>query len=114
VPSPPAGQTVLLSAPVQAQAGREFAVAVSVAPGVAVNVGLELVYDAARLRVVGVEGAPGRVQLAVSGTTAVRFQALEGQVGPAQISVANISAVSATGENVAVSAPAPVTVNITP
>ena len=112
--SPPAGQTVLLSAPVQAQAGREFAVAVSVAPGVAVNVGLELVYDAGRLRAVGVEGAPGRVQLAVSGTTAVRFQALEGQVGPSQISVANISAVSATGENVAVSAPAPVTVNITP
>lgn len=120
VPSPPgvatpAGmQTVLLSAPVQAQAGREFAVAVSVTPGVSVNVGLELVYDAARLRAVGVEGAPGRAQLSVSGTTAVRFQALEGQAGPAQISVANISAVNAGGENVALSAPAPVTVNITP
>lgn len=113
-PARPAIQTVLLSAPMQAQAGREFAVAVSVPPGVAGNVRLDLLYDASRLRAVGVEGAPGRVQLAVSGTTAVRFFALEGQVGPAQISVANISAVGLGGENIAVSAPVPVTVNITP
>jgi len=111
----PAGmQTVLLSAPVQAQAGREFAVAVSVTPGAAVNVGIELVYDAAKLRAVGVEGTPGRALLSVSGTTAVRFQALEGQAGPAQISVGSIAASNAGGENVAFSAPAPVTVNITP
>jgi len=122
IPAPAAGeppvrpgmQTVLLSAPLQAQAGREFAVAVSAPPGIARSVQLDLVYDAAKLKAVGVEGAPGRVQLAVSGTTAVRFYALEGQVGPAQISVANISAVGLGGENIAVSAPLPVTVNITP
>ena len=111
---PPGVQTVLLATPVQAQAGREFAVAVSVPPGVAGNVRLDLVYDAAKLRVVGVEGALGRIPLVVSGTTAVRFLALEGQVGPAQISVANISVVGAGGENIALSAPVPVTVNITP
>ena len=110
----PAVQTVLLSAPTQAQAGREFAIAVSISPGVAGNVRLDLVYDAARLQAVGVEGTPGRVQLAVSGMTVVRFFAPEGQVGPAQISVANISAVGAGGENITVSTPAPVTVNITP
>ncbi len=110
----PAVQSVLLSVPLQAQAGREFAVAVSVPPGVAGNVRLDLVYDAARLQAVGVEGTPGRAQLVVSGTTAVRFQALEGQIGPTQISVANISAVGLGGENIALSAPVPVTVNITP
>jgi len=110
----PAAQSVLLSVPLQAQAGREFAVAVSVPPGVAGNVRLDLVYDAARLQAVGIEGTPGRAQLVVSGTTAVRFQALEGQVGPTQISVANISAVGLGGENIALSAPVPVTVNITP
>jgi len=108
---------VLLSAPVQAQAGREFAVAVSVPPGIAGNVRVDLVYDAGRLRAVGVDGAPGRVQLAVTGMTTVRFQALEGQAGPARISVDNISAVGAVGaggETIALSAPVPVTVNITP
>jgi len=109
--SPAVVQTVLLSAPVQAQAGREFAVAVSVPPGIAGNVRVDLVYDAGRLRAVGVDGAPGRVQLAVTGMTTVRFYAVEGQAGPAQISVDSISAV---GENIVLSAPVPVTVNITP
>ena len=113
-PGRPAVQSVLLSVPLQAQAGREFAVAVSVPPGVAGNVRLDLVYDAARLQAVGIEGTPGRAQLVVSGTTAVRFQALEGQIGPTQISVANISAVGLGGENIPLSAPVPVTVNITP
>ena len=113
-PSSPGVQTLLLSAPVQVQAGREFAVAVSVTPGASANVGIEVVYDAAKLRAVGVEGAPGRAQLSVTGTTSIRFQALEGQAGPAQISVASISATNAAGENVALSPPAPVTVNITP
>ena len=47
----------------------------------------------------------------------VRFLALEGQMGPARISVDNISAVGAVGaggETIALSAPVPVTVNITP
>jgi len=115
--SPAAVQTVLLSAPVQAQAGREFAVAVSVPPGIAGNVRVDLVYDAGRLRAVGVEGAPGRVPLAITGMNVVRFLALEGQMGPARISVDNISAVGAVGaggETIALSAPVPVTVNITP
>ena len=115
--SPAAVQTVLLSAPVQAQAGREFAVAVSVPPGVAGNVRVDLVYDAGRLQAVGIEGSPGRVPLAITGMNVVRFLALEGQMGPARISVDNISAVGAVGaggETIALSAPAPVTVNITP
>ncbi|HKQ24965.1 MAG TPA: secretin N-terminal domain-containing protein [Burkholderiales bacterium] len=114
VATPGGMQTVLLSAPLQAQAGREFALAVSVTPGAPVNVGIELVYDPAKLRAVGADGTPGRVQLSVAGTTAVRFQALEGQTGPAQISVASISATNAGGENVTLSPPTPVTVNITP
>ena len=113
-PPPAAVQTVLLSAPMQAQVGREFAVAVSVPPGVAGNVRLQLVYDAVRLRAVGAEGAPGRVQLAVTGMTTVRFYAVEGQAGPTEISVESISAVGAVGENIVLSAPVPVTVNITP
>jgi len=115
--SPPAVQTVLLSAPVQVQAGREFAVAVSVPPGIAGNVRVDLVYDAGRLQAVGIEGAPGRVPLAITGMNVVRFLALEGQTGPARISVDNISAVGAVGaggETIALSAPVPVTINITP
>lgn len=114
LPVRPGMQTVLLSAPLQAQAGREFAVAVSVPPGVAGAVRLDLLYDAAKLQAVGVEGTPGRVQLAVSGTATVRLRALEGQSGPTQVGVGNISAVGAGGETIALSAPVPVTINITP
>jgi hypothetical protein len=108
--------SLLLSAPLQVQAGREFAVVVSVPPGLASRVQLELNYDVARLQAVGVPetAAAGRIPLQVSGTAVVRLRAIEGQSGTAQISVANISAVGAGGESVAVSAPVPVTVNITP
>jgi general secretion pathway protein D len=115
---PPEGaaplQTVLLSAPVQVQAGSEFALTVSVPPGVANTVQLELVYDVARLQSVDVTGAPGRVQLALSGSTTVRFLALPGQAGPAQISVGSIVAIGAGGESIGLSAPMPVTVAIAP
>jgi general secretion pathway protein D len=110
----PAVQGILLAAPLQVQAGREFTVAVSVPPGVAATVRLELLYDAAKLQAVGVDGPPGRVQLAVSGTATVRFRALEGQAGPTQLGVGNLSALGAGGENSALAAPVPVTVNITP
>lgn len=113
-PPRPAVPTLLLSAPLQAQAGREFAVAVSVPPGIAGSVQVELAYDSTRLQALGADGQPGRVQLMVSGTTSLRFRALEGQSGPAQISIGSASAAGPAGESIAVAAPAPVTVVITP
>jgi hypothetical protein len=65
----PGAQSLLLSAPPQVQAGREFAVAISVPPSATGGVRLEVLYDSSKLQVLGVEGMPGRVQLAVSGTT---------------------------------------------
>ena len=116
LPAPPAGASLVLSAPLQAQAGREFAVAVSAPPGIARSVKLELNYDSARLQAVGVPetAAAGRIPLQVSGTTVVRFRAIEGQSGMARISVANISAVGPGGDSVAISAPVPVEISITP
>ncbi len=108
--------SLLLSAPLQVQAAREFAVVVSVPPGLASRVQLELNYDSARLQAVGVPetATAGRIPLQVSGSAVVRFRAIEGQSGMAQISVANISSIGAGGESVAISAPAPVEINITP
>jgi hypothetical protein len=116
LPAPPAGASLLLSAPLQAQAGREFAVAVSAPPGIARSVQLELNYDSARLQAVGVPetAMPGRIPLQVSGTAVVRFRAIEGQSGMARISVANVSAIGPSGDSVAISAPAPVEISITP
>ena len=116
LPTPPASASLLLSAPLQAQAGREFAVAVSAPAGTSSNVQLELNYDSARLQAVGVPetAAAGRVPLQFSGTTVVRFRAIEGKSGMARISAASISAVGPGGDSVAISAPAPVEINITP
>ncbi|HUF20318.1 MAG TPA: tetratricopeptide repeat protein [Burkholderiales bacterium] len=116
-PQPAGGaplQTVLLSAPVQVQAGSEFALTVAVSPGVTGTVQLELLYDVTRLQSVGVTATPGRLQLALSGTSTVRFLALQGQPGPTQISVGNAVAIGAGGESIGLSAPMPVTVSITP
>jgi len=111
---PRSAQAVLLAAPSQVQAGREFSVAVAVPPGMT-SVQVELLYDAARLLALGTEGTPGRAQLTVTGTATVRLRALEGQSGPAQLGVGSISAGTTTGgEPVQLSAPAPVTVNIVP
>ena len=119
VQAPPAGapgaQTLLLSAPLQAAAGSDFAVSVSVPTGTSGAVQVDLLYDPGKLAAVGVQGAPGRVPLAVSGTASVRFHALEGQSGPAQIAVGSIAGgAGAAGEPLQLTAPAPVTVNITP
>lgn len=107
----PNAAALLLSAPLQAQAGREFAIAVSAPPGRAANV--ELVYDRTRLQAIGVPNEnAGQVTLNVSGTSAVRFKALEGQSGPAQIAVSNITASDNGGAQLI--APPPLTVNVTP
>ena len=112
---PAAAQPILLSVPAQVQAGREFAVAISVPPGAPGNVPLELIYDSGKLQALGAEGPPGRVQLAVSGTATVRFRALEGQSGPAQISIGNITASSGGATDASqLIAPAPVQVNVIP
>jgi hypothetical protein len=61
----------------------------------------------------GAEGTPGRVSLSVAGPTTVRFRALEGQSGAAQITAGNIS--SAPGPNAPpapISAPAALTIDI--
>jgi general secretion pathway protein D len=106
---------ILLSAPPQVQAGREFAAAVSIPPGLAGSVQLELTYDPARVQAVGIEGAAGRVALTVAGTATVRFRALEGQSGPVQIAVANVQpATTASGDTIQFTPPSPVTVNVVP
>jgi general secretion pathway protein D len=106
---------ILLSAPPQVQAGREFAAAISIPPGLAGSVQLELTYDTARVQAVGIEAAAGRVALTVAGTATVRFRALEGQSGPAQIAVGNVQpATTPAGETIQFTPPAPVTVNVVP
>ncbi|HXF15417.1 MAG TPA: secretin N-terminal domain-containing protein [Burkholderiales bacterium] len=113
-PAPPdAGKTLALSAPSQVRAGSDFAVAVSMPPGTSGSVRLDLVYDSAKLLALGAEGTPGRVSINVAGPTTVRFRALEGQSGSAQIAVGSI--IPAAGANAAaapISAPAPLTIDI--
>ena len=107
---------LLLSAPLQAQAGREFTVAVSVPPGTASSVQVDLVYDSVRLQALGVPSTAGagRIPLQFSGTTVVRFRAIEGQSGLARVSIGSVYAVGPGGESVVLSAPAPVEINVTP
>src|SRR6185436_14132475 len=112
VPAAP-GKTLGLSAPSQVRAGSDFAVAVSMPPGTSGSVRLDLVYDSAKLLALGAEGTPGRVSINVAGPTTVRFRALEGQSGSAQITVGSI--IPAAGANAAaapISAPAPLTIDI--
>jgi hypothetical protein len=102
---------LLLSAPLQAQAGREFAVAISVPPDRSGSAQLDLFYDRTRLQPVGVPtDNAGQLPLTVSGTVTVRFKALEGRSGPAQLSVGNVSA----PDGAPLVAPPPLTVNVTP
>jgi general secretion pathway protein D len=103
---------LVLAAPTQAQAGREFAVAISVPPGGPGTVRLDLLYDRTKLQAVGAPpDGNGRMTLTLSGTTTIRFRALEGQSGPAEISLANVSSGDG-GPNLIT--PQPVTVNVTP
>ncbi|MBC8007535.1 MAG: general secretion pathway protein GspD [Prolixibacteraceae bacterium] len=105
---------LMLSAPPQVQAGREFAIAISVPPGSG-SVRLEVRYDGARLQALGGEGLPGRIPLAVSGTTTIRFRAVEGQSGATQISIGNLVTAPGGGADVPqLTAPAPVAINIVP
>ena len=74
-----------------------------------------MLYDSSKLQALGIEGMAGRVTLAVSGTTTVRFRAIEGQSGPTQISIGNISPAPGAGADAAqLAAPAPVAINVTP
>ena len=103
---------IMLSAPLQAQAGGEFAVALSAPPGASGSVQLELLYDAAMLEAVGRPDPRGRISLNFTGTATVRFRAIEGQSGPAQIAVGSVSATSAGGDDIALAAPAPVEIDV--
>jgi len=111
--APGAEKTMTLSAPAQVRAGSEFSVAVSMPPGTSGSVRVDLLYDSGKLLALGAEGTPGRISLNVVGPTTVRFRALEGQSGAAQITAGNIS--SAPGPNAPpapISAPAPLTIDI--
>jgi general secretion pathway protein D len=116
-PVPPANKdkVLMLSAPPQIQAGSEFLVSVSLPPNTPGSVRLDLLYDSGKLLAIGAEGTPGRVQLTVSGTATVRFRALAGQTGAAQISAGNIIPAPGTSPDAAgIAAPAPVVINVTP
>ncbi len=110
-----AAKSITLSAPDQVKAGSEFSVAISLPPNSAGTVRFDLQYDSARLAAVDAQPTPGRIQLTIAGPTTVRLRALEGQSGPARISVSNV--IPAPGEGSEASppgVPAPVTVNVTP
>jgi general secretion pathway protein D len=111
--APGAEKALTLSAPSQVRAGSEFSIAVSMPPGTSGSVRLDLLYDSGKLLALGAEGTPGRISLNVAGPTTVRFRALEGQSGAAQITAGNIS--PAPGPNASpasISAPAPLTIDI--
>ena len=112
---PPGAQSLVVYGPSQVQAGREFEIAISVPPSATGGVRLDVLYDSSKLQALGAEGMPGRVALAVSGTTTVRFRAIEGQSGPTQISIGNISPAPGGGANASqVAAPPPLAINVTP
>lgn len=112
-PLPARSAALLLAAPLQAQAGREFAVALSAPPGVTGAMKVELTYDASRLEAVGTPGG-GTLTLQVTGTATVRFRALPGQTGAANLAVVNVDAVGANGEEIDIDPPAPVQINVVP
>ena len=111
--APGAGKALTLSAPSQVRAGSEFSVAVSMPPGTSGSVRLDLLYDSGKLLALGAEGTPGRIAVNVAGPTTVRFRALEGQSGAAQITAGNISpAAGPDASPAAIAAPAPLTIDI--
>ena len=112
-PLPPRTATLLLSAPLQAQAGREFAIALSAPPGVSGVLQVDLSYDASRLEAVGTPGG-GTLSMQVSGTATVRFRALPAQTGPASIAVVNVDTVDSRDDHLSIEAPAPVQIEVRP
>jgi general secretion pathway protein D len=104
-----------LSGPPEVQAGGEFAVTISAPADAPGGVRLDVLYDSSRLQALDLEGMPGRVPLAVSGTTTVRFRAVEGQSGPTQVSVGNLAPAPGAGAGAApLAAPPPVAINVVP
>jgi general secretion pathway protein D len=120
VPSPsttPASgaKSIVMTGPAQIQAGNEFAVAISLPPNTPGSVRLDLHYDSSRLLALGAGTSAGRVQLSVAGSTTIRFRALEGQSGTAQISIGQIiPAPGASPDTGQVVAPPPLVVTVTP
>jgi hypothetical protein len=106
---------LLLSAPLQVQAGREFAVAVSLPPGATASLRVQLNYDSGKLEALDGEiAAPGVVALRVTRTATLRFRAASGNSGVAVISVGDISPADEGGDVSNVMVPAPAQINITP
>jgi hypothetical protein len=83
-------------------------------PHPAGSVRFDLTYDSSKLQAVGVPqgAAEGRIPLQVSGTSTIRFRALEGQSGSAMIAVENASTMSVGGDEIAVDPPLPVEITI--
>ncbi len=110
-----ATRSITLSAPEQVKAGSEFAVAISLPPNSAGSVRLDLQYDSAKFAALDPQPTPGRIQLTIAGPTTVRLRALEGQAGPARVSIGNVIPAPGEGGNAPpLAAPAPVTINVTP
>ena len=105
---------LLLSAPLQVQAGREFAVAISVAPGAPRSLKLGVSYDSTLLEVLGAnEPAEGFLNVQVNGTATLRFRARQDARGVATVSIIDIASAEAGGDVSNVTAPAPVQINVT-
>jgi general secretion pathway protein D len=108
-------KTLMMTGPAQIQAGNEFAVAISMPPSTPGSVRLDLLYDSSKLLALGAGATAGRVQLTLAGPTTIRFRALEGQSGAAQISIGHIiPAPGAPPDAAQVIAPAPLVVTVTP
>lgn len=112
-PAPGTPVALALSAPAQARAGEEFTVTISAPAAVVEPLQFLLEYDSSRLQVLGEEGVPGQLQMAMSGSAMVRFRPLPGRTGPARIA---ISKIAGTGERPAPGqylAPPPAQVTVT-
>jgi general secretion pathway protein D len=109
-----AASTLLLSAPLQVQAGREFTVAISVPPSASRNLELGVSYDSTLLEALDADDpAEGYLDVLVAGATTLRFRALEGGSGTATVSIVNIAPVEVDEDVSGLIAPAPAQINVT-
>ena len=107
--------SLLIAAPLAARSGSEVLVSIGIPPGTpAVSARMELSYDPSQLEPLGAAvSAPGRLPLKVDGSAAVRFKILAPQ-GRAQLRIDGLTGTDVSGAPIAIAAPAPIDVTITP
>ncbi|MEO8626858.1 MAG: hypothetical protein ABI612_01985, partial [Betaproteobacteria bacterium] len=107
--------SLLIAAPLAARSGSEVLVSIGIPPGTpAVSARMELSYDPSQLEPLGAAvSAPGRLPLKVDGSAAVRFKVLAPQ-GRAQLRIDGLAGTDVAGAPIAIAAPAPIDVTITP